>query len=148
MKDDGADLLLRMKEIFHDDRCAKAVGLTGIFLANQPINEPYAGQLTSNAKLFSILSYVGLLWLLGLLIRPDKECPFVRNHVNNGILLSIGFGAYSIIGFGVGFIPYVGRLINLGIYGCLVFVMVFGIVSAARTKIFNIPLVNGIKIVK
>ena len=117
-------------------------------MANQPINEPYAGQLTSNAKLFSILSYVGLLWLLGLLIRPDKECPFVRNHVNNGILLSIGFGAYSIIGFGVGFIPYVGRLINLGIYGCLVFVMVFGIVSAARTKIFNIPLVNGVKIVK
>lgn len=117
-------------------------------MANKPINEPYAGQLTSNAKLFSILAYVGLLWLLGLLIRPDKECPFVRQHVNNGILLSIGFGAYSLISFGIGLIPYVGWIINLGIYGCLVFVMVFGIISAARNKIFNIPLLDGVKIVK
>ncbi|MBR3464224.1 MAG: hypothetical protein IKH23_04045 [Clostridiales bacterium] len=112
------------------------------------LSEPYSGQLTSNAKLFSILAYIGALWLLGLLIRPDKECPFVRHHVNNGILLLIGFGAYSVLGIFIGRIPFIGWILNLGVYGCLVFVMVYGIISAARTKLFNIPLVNGVKIVK
>ena len=114
----------------------------------KPMSEPYTGQLTSNAKLFSILSYIGMLWLLGLLINPDKTCPFVRHHVNNGILLLIGFGAYSVVGIFIAWIPYVGWIINLGCYGCLIFVMIKGIISAATTKLFNIPLVNGIKIVK
>ena len=30
----------------------------------------------------------------------------------------------------------------------IIFVMIFGIVQAAKNKLFNIPLVNGIKIVK
>ena len=114
----------------------------------KPMSEPYTGQLTSNAKLFSILAYFGLLWLLGLLIRPDNSCPFVRHHVNNGILLLIGFGAYSILGVFIGRIPFVGWILNLAIYGCLILVMIFGIVQAAKNKLFNIPLVNGIKIVK
>ncbi len=75
-------------------------------------------------------------------------CPFVRHHVNNGILLLIGFGAYSILGVFIGRIPFVGWILNLAIYGCLVFVMIFGIIQAAKNKLFNIPLVNGIKIVK
>ena len=112
------------------------------------MSEPYTGQLTSNAKLFSILSYFGALWLLGLLINPDKTCPFVRHHVNNGILLLIGFGAYSMLGIFIGKIPFVGWLLNLGVYGVLVFVMIKGLVSAAKTQLFNIPLVNGVKIVK
>ncbi|MCR4775713.1 MAG: hypothetical protein K5869_04985 [Saccharofermentans sp.] len=113
------------------------------------MSEPYTGQLTSNAKLFSILAYFGALWLLGLLINPDKTCPFVRHHVNNGILLLIGFGVYSVIGgLLISRIPYIGWLLNLGAYACLVFVMIKGIVSAAKTQLFNIPLVNGIKIVK
>lgn len=112
------------------------------------MSEPYTGQLTSNAKLFSILSYFGLLWLLGLLIRPDNTCPFVRHHVNNGILLLIGFGVYSVIGIFIGRIPYVGWILNLGVYACLIFVMIKGIVSAAKTQLFNIPLVDGVKIVK
>ncbi|MBQ1292983.1 MAG: hypothetical protein IIY21_03010, partial [Clostridiales bacterium] len=52
-------------------------------------NQNVSEQLPSNAKLFSILSYVGILWLLGLLISPEKTSPFVRSHVNNGIIISI-----------------------------------------------------------
>lgn len=112
------------------------------------MSEPYTGQLTSNAKLFSILAYFGLLWLLGLLINPDKTCPFVRHHVNNGILLLIGFGVYSVLGIFIGRIPFVGWLINLAFYAGLIFIMIKGIVCAAKTKLFNIPLVDGVKIVK
>lgn len=38
-------------------------------------------------KVFCILSYVGILWLVGLL--TERENPKVRFHVNQGIILSI-----------------------------------------------------------
>ncbi len=97
---------------------------------NNNTSGPYTGQLTSNAKLFSILSYIGLLWLLGLLIRPDKDCPFVRNHVNNGIICCI-----------IECIPFVGWVV-----GPIFAIM--GIIRAAKTQTFTLPVVGGIKIVK
>jgi len=110
---------------------------------------PYTEQLPSNAKLFSILAYIGLLWLLGLLISPEKTSPFVRNHVNNGILLLIMEGIAGVVGTLMGLIPYVGWLFELALWGCCVAVMVMGIVAAAKTKYFSIPVIGDkIKIVK
>ena len=95
-------------------------------------------QLPQNAKLFSIFAYIGLLWLLGLLISPEKTSPFVRSHVNNGIVLSI-------CGAILACIPFLGWFCEIAI----VVFMVMGIIAAAKTQYFTIPLVgNKIKIVK
>ncbi len=94
-------------------------------------NQNVSEQLPSNAKLFSILSYVGILWLLGLLISPEKTSPFVRSHVNNGIITSIMLC-----------IPFVGWV-------CGVICAVMGIIAAAKTQYFTIPVIGDkIKIVK
>jgi len=45
----------------------------------------------SNTILFSILSYIGILWLIPLLV--EKNDKVVRFHVNQGIVLFI-FGYY------------------------------------------------------
>jgi len=101
-------------------------------------NQNYSEQLPKNAKLFSILSYIGILWLLGLLIAPEKTSPFVRNHVNNGIVLSICLVICGII-------PFVG-------WCCEVVVFVFaimGIIAAAKNNYYTIPLIGEkIKILK
>ena len=101
-------------------------------------------QLPQNAKLFSIFAYIGLLWLLGLLISPEKTSPFVRNHVNNGIVLSIFGGAACAICW----IPILGWIV-CGVVGvaCCVFA-IMGIVAAAKTQYFTIPLIGKIKILK
>lgn len=54
-----------------------------------PRGEPYPGYpaRADNSKAFSILSYIGILWLVGLLAGRDD--PKVRFHVNQGIILSI-----------------------------------------------------------
>jgi len=94
-------------------------------------NQNVSEQLPSNAKLFSILSYVGILWLLGLLISPEKTSPFVRSHVNNGIIISI-----------MECIPFVGWV-------CGVICAIMGIIAAAKTQYFTIPVIGDkIKIVK
>ena len=97
-------------------------------------------QLPQNAKTFSILAYIGLLWLLGLLISPEKTSPFVRNHVNNGIVLSIFCGAATCICW----IPILGWIVE-GVVGVFA---IMGIVAAAKTQYFTIPLIGKIKILK
>ena len=95
-------------------------------------------QLPSNAKLFSILAYISVLWLLGLLITPEKTSPFVKNHVNNGIVLCITGAILACI-------PFIGWIAEIAV----AIFAIMGIVAAAKTQYFTIPLVgNKIKIVK
>ena len=49
---------------------------------------------TDNTKLFSILAYIPLLWLVGLL--ADRGNPKVMYHVNQGILFNIAAVILSI----------------------------------------------------
>ena len=95
-------------------------------------------QLPSNAKLFSILAYISVLWLLGLLISPEKTSPFVKNHVNNGIVLCITGAILACI-------PFIGWIAEIAV----VIFMVMGIIAAAKTQYYTLPLFLGnFKIVK
>ena len=95
-------------------------------------------QLPSNAKLFSILAYISVLWLLGLLITSEKTSPFVKNHVNNGIVLCITGAILACI-------PFIGWIAEIAV----VIFMVMGIVAAAKTQYYTLPLFLGnFKIVK
>ena len=101
-------------------------------------NQNTSEQLPANAKLFSILSYVGLLWLLGLLITPEKTSPFVKNHVNNGIVLCITGAILACI-------PFIGWIAEIAV----IIFMVMGIIAAAKTQYYTLPLFLGnFKIVK
>lgn len=112
---------------------------------NPQAGGPYTEQLPQNAKTFSILAYIGVLWLLGLLISPEKTSPFVRNHVNNGILLSIAVGIATCLCW----IPVVGWILEgvVGVVACVFAIM--GIIAAAKTNYYTLPLVGDkIKILK
>ena len=95
-------------------------------------------QLPSNAKLFSILAYISLLWLLGLCISPEKTSPFVRNHVNNGIVLCIVAAILACI-------PFLGWFCEIAV----AIFAIMGIIAAAKTQYDTIPLIGEkFKIVK
>lgn len=95
-------------------------------------------QLPSNAKLFSILAYISVLWLLGLLITPEKTSPFVKNHVNNGIVLCITGAILACI-------PFIGWIAEIAV----AIFAIMGIVAAAKTQYYTLPLFLGnFKIVK
>lgn len=99
-------------------------------MENENINTTPAAP-SGNAKLFAILSYICPLWLLGLLIEPEKNDPYVKNHVNNGIVLSI-------CGVICGIIPVLGWIASIAV---LVFA-IMGIVAAAQDNTFVIPLIG------
>ncbi len=95
----------------------------------EPITETNTTPV-GNDKLFAILAYFGLFFLLGLLIAPEKDHAFTKNHVNNGIWLFIGQV--------VNVIPVIGQLVALVLF---VFA-IMGIVAAAQGNTFTIPVIG------
>ena len=96
----------------------------------------------SNDKLFGILSYIGILWLVGLLAGKTE---FAKFHANQGLVLFI---AGIIIG-AASAIPIVGWFIiaPVGSIATLVFA-IMGIVNAAQGQMKPLPLIGKFQIIK
>lgn len=97
----------------------------------------------SNDKLFGILSYLGILWLVGLLAGKTE---FAKFHANQGLVLFIA----DIIVVGIAaVIPFVGWFIIGPVGGIAVFVfMIMGIVNAAQGQMKPLPIIGKIQILK
>lgn len=100
---------------------------------------------TPNAKLFSVLSYLNLFWLLGLLVEPEKNDPLVKSHVNCGITLDI-INAVSAV---IIFIPILGYLAFFATTIFIIVCRVIGFIKALSSETFNIPIIGDkIKIIR
>ena len=107
----------------------------------------------SNTILFSILSYIGILWLIPLLV--EKNDKVVRFHVNQGIVLfifdiigSIAVGILSAIFVFIPVISFLGVVIA-SLFGILCFVlMIIGIVNAANKSEKPLPIIGKFRILK
>ena len=101
-------------------------------------------------KLYHILSYIPLLFLISLFI-PEKDNPTVRCHCGQGMLLTIVSAACSIftrvLNFTLGWIPFAGTIVAYlfsVVSGIFVFVlMIIGIVNAANDKTEPLPLIGN-----
>lgn len=112
-------------------------------------------------RAFSILSYIGILWLVGLL--ADRKSPEVMFHVNQGIILSIFEFALTfslavlqavlrfVFGFassGIGVLSWLGNAI-CGFLSfacwCLVIVyIVIGVMHAVQGRKEPLPLIGSL----
>ena len=91
-----------------------------------------------HSKLIAVLSYFGFFWVLGLTIEPEKNNPFVRNHANNGIILSICFLVINLCNI----VPFLGQLVAaVGDIALLVFTII-GIVKACQGNTWTVPIVG------
>lgn len=95
----------------------------------------YADQ--GNAKLFSILAY--LFWpfiIVGCCVEPEKNNPFVKNHMNNALV-------FLIIGLAVGIIaviPIIGWIVGAVAGIALLVFEIMAIVAAAQGNTYKMPL--------
>lgn len=111
---------------------------------------------SDNSKLFAILSYIGILWLIGLFVKPEKDNAYVRVHVGQGILLSIVSAALyftvAIFAFVIGFIfglmgisvlgIIIAVLLEFSVSGAYIFLMVMGIINAAKGEQKQLPVIG------
>ncbi len=100
-------------------------------------------------KIFAILAYVGLLFLVPLLAAPQSR--FARYHTNQGVVLFLAV-IICMVGSGIlGVIPFVGcisaLLMPAAALAGLVF-MILGIVNAANGRCKPLPLIGQYKLIK
>ena len=111
-----------------------------------------------NIKLYSVLAYIGILWIIGLLV-PEKNDEKLRFHVGQGMLLFIISAASGIITRIIGNICQIiietldmHIFASLGLFGasmisiavsifCFI-LMIIGIMNAANDKKEELPVIG------
>lgn len=126
-----------------------------------PPKPPYVQYNTAETiRLFCILAYIPLLWLVGLI--AERENPKVKFHVNQGIILTVftvivsvavsilkGFVTllFTLSSFGTGIFIPLGALINglLSLAAFMLFVAfaVIGILHAAQGREEPLPIIGN-----
>ena len=107
----------------------------------------------SNDKIYGVLAYIGILWLVGLLAGKTE---FAKFHANQGLVLFIAEIVLGIVGGIVSailmFVPIVGSIIGGLVVAAIslgsLALMIMGIVNAAQGQMKPLPIIGGIRIIK
>ena len=101
----------------------------------------------SKNKVFAILSYFGILFILPLIC--CKDSAYAKFHANQGLLIFLMEIVVGIVAGVIGaIIPLLGSILSL-VISIMVFVFfILGLVSAVKGTMKPLPLIGGIKIIK
>jgi len=90
-------------------------------------------------KVMAVFAYLGILLLIPLLVSPAKDSPFVRFHVNQGLLLFIAAMISSLLS-----IICIGLVLEIV---CFVF-MIMGIIHVINGQAVELPLIGKYRLIK
>ncbi len=117
-------------------------------------NQTFAPEDVQKNKVFGVLAYFGILFLVPLL--AAKDSAYAKFHANQGLVLFILSLALSIVSGIISailaFIPFTGWIIASLIATavsivCLIF-MILGIVNACSGEAKKLPIIGNIQILK
>jgi len=100
-------------------------------------------------KVFAILAYIGILFLVPLLAAPQSK--FARYHTNQGVVLFLSTLVVCIGSFVIMMIPFIGcvaafvpMIVGLG----ALVLMIMGIINAAAGQCKPLPLIGHFQLIK
>lgn len=110
-----------------------------------------------NIRIYSILAYIGILWIVGLLVK-EKDNKTLKFHVGQGMLITILSFIISVFNnvvvsnifvttdyvLGVSYrrVTGFGLLIEGALGLCTLALMIIGIVNAANNKEEELPVIG------
>lgn len=118
-------------------------------------NNPFPPQMKrDNTKIFSILSYIWMLFIVGLLVEPDN--PKIRFHANQGLVL---FLLWLILRLLVKlfkmyfkFIPILGKIasfyVSAAVYLVLIVYTIIGIVNVINDEQKPLPYIGRFTLIR
>ena len=110
--------------------------------------ESAAADIEKN-KVFAVLAYLGILFLVPLLAAPQSK--FARYHANQGAVLFLASLLTFIGSFILLLIPFVGCLASflpLAIIVASLILMIMGIINAAAGQCKPLPLIGHFQLIK
>ena len=87
-------------------------------------------------KLMGVLCYLSILWLIPFFTRKDS--PFVKYHLNQGLIVLI----LGIIAGAISFIPIVGWLCDVIVFA----LAIIGIINVANGRAQELPVVGKFRL--
>lgn len=97
-------------------------------------------------RAFGILSYLWILFVIGLIAAPNSK--FAKYHANQGMVLFISWIVVWVASFVLAFIPFLGHLTILAMWGTLLVFAILGIVNAAGGQFKPLPLIGHFQLIK
>jgi len=97
-------------------------------------------------KIFAVLAYLGILFLVPLLAAKDSR--FARYHTNQGVVLFLAAVVCSIGGAILSFVPFVGCLVMPAVMIAILVFVVLGIINAANGQCKPLPVIGQFKLIK
>ena len=115
--------------------------LVGEILSNNKTATEYE---TKNGKIFAVLSYIGILWIVGMLVEPEKDDPKVKFHVGQGIILTILSAGLNIAQKILGFIlpDFLDVILGLAVTVVSVALLAIGVINAYNGTDNELPIVG------
>ncbi len=109
-----------------------------------------------NNKVYGILAYIGILFLVPLLAAKDSQ--YARFHANQGLVLFISEVLLNLVGRVVVFVIGIGTLglltnfasilVNLIVSAISIVYLVIGILNACSGEPKTLPIIGGITILQ
>lgn len=93
-------------------------------------------------KVFGVLAYIGLLFLVPLLAAPDSK--FAKFHANQGLTLFIVAIAVNVIWI----VPILGWIVGFFGWIAVLVLAIMGIINAANGKMEKLPIIGDIELIK
>lgn len=109
---------------------------------NNNVKELFTQEDIQKNKGMAILAYI--IFFVPLLVDGAKDSPFVKFHVNQGLLLVLGYLALSVIGM----VPILGWIISVLGWLVLVVIHLITLIGAANGQAKKLPLIGDIKLIK
>ncbi len=106
------------------------------------VKEVFTQEDIQKNKSMGIIAYI--IFFVPLLVDGAKDSPYVKFHVNQGLLLVLGYIALSIIGV----IPILGWIISFVGWIALVVIHIITLIGAANGQAKKLPLVGDIRLIK
>lgn len=111
---------------------------------NTPDNSAmYDTQDIQDNKIWAALSYVGILFILPLLVNGGNS-RYGKFHANQGFILFLADIACGIAGAILSLIPIIGGILSALLSLALLALTIIGIINAANGKAKELPLIGGL----
>ena len=103
----------------------------------------YDTQDIQTNKVWAALSYVGILFILPLLVNGGQS-RYAKYHANQGFILFLANIVVGIASAILGKIPVLGAVLSALLSLASLALMIIGIINAANGKAKQLPLIGGL----
>ena len=113
------------------------------FMNTQDDSMLYDTQDVQNNKIWAALSYVGILFILPLLVNGGQS-RYAKYHANQGFILFLAEAVVIIANAILGKIPLLGGILSALLSLAILALIIIGILNAANGKAKQLPLIGNL----